>query len=204
VSESAVPVNTINGELSYDVTGQALTNLPLLNRNYYQLMQLAPGAVNTGDVTGDTRGTSSTAMAGAGGLSMSGARTSSVNYMLDGGDNNDTFVTGPSQIVPLDSVQEFKVQTNGADASYGRNPIETNAVTKSGTNSYHGTAYEYYRGAALSTTPFFDKANELPKANFVRNQFGGSFGGPIKRDKLFFFAAAEAIRVGGSSQNLAY
>src|SRR5262249_3217645 len=171
---------------------------------YYNLMQLTPGAADTGSVTGDMRGGSTNAQAGGGGLAVGGARTSQINYMLDGGENNDTFVAGVAQIVPIDSVQEFKVQTNGATAEFGRNPVVTNVVTKSGTNSFHGSAYEYYRGAGLSTAPFFDKANDIPAGNFVRNQFGGSLGGPILRDKLFFFGAMEGVRVRSSSSDIAY
>jgi hypothetical protein len=195
VSESALTINTTNGELSHEVSGKELRELPLLNQNYYDLMKLTPGAVDTGSVTGDTRGFS---MAGGGGVAVGGARTSSVNYMLDGAENNDTFVAGVAQDVPLDAVQEFKVQTSGASAEFGRNPVATNVVSKSGTNVLHGGLYELYRGAALSTTPFDDKASGNPKSNFVRNQFGGSLGGRIIKDKLFYFGSMEGIRVRSS------
>ena len=92
---------------------------------------LTPGASNAGAVTGDTRGL---------GLAIAGQRTSSVNFMLDGGANNDTFNSTVGQTVPLDAVQEFRVQTNGSTAEFGRNPININAVTKSGTASLHGSA----------------------------------------------------------------
>jgi hypothetical protein len=202
VTESALIINTTNGELGHEVSGEALQQMPLLNRNYYNLMQLTAGAADTGSVSGDMRGSSG--QAGGGGLAIAGARTSEINYMLDGGENNDTFVAGVAQIVPLDSVQEFKIQTNGMGAEYGRNPVVTNVVTKSGTNAYHGSAYEYYRGASLSTDPFFDKANGIPKANFVRNQFGGSFGGAVVKDKLFYFGTAEGVRVRSRSTQFAY
>src|SRR5262249_46652075 len=100
--------------------------------------------------------------------------------------------------VPLDAVQEFKVQTNGANAEYGRNPVVTNVVSRSGTNAIHGSVFEQYRGAALSTAPFDDKASGNPKSNFVRNQFGGTFGGHIIKDKLFYFGSMEGIRVRSS------
>jgi len=193
VVESSVAINTTSGELGHEVDEKQLMTMPLLNRDYYNLMQLTPGAVDTGSTTGDTRGR---------GLAIGGARTSQVNFMLDGGENNDTFVAGVAQNVPLDAVQEFRVQTNNATSEYGRNPVVTNVVTKSGANAYHGSAYEFYRGAALSTTPFNDKANLLPKSNFVRNQFGASFGGAIIKDKLFYFGSFEGqrIRSGGNAQ----
>jgi len=196
VTESTLAINTLNGELSHEISGKELHELPLLNQNYYELMKLTPGAADTGSVTGDVRGSS--AMSGGGGIAVGGARTSSVNFMLDGAENNDTFVAGVAQDIPLDTVQEFKVQANGATAEYGRNPVITNVVSKSGTNALHGSLYEVYRGAALSTATFDDKASGNPKSNFVRNQFGGSLGGRIIKDKLFYFGSVEGIRVRSS------
>jgi len=199
VVESPIVINTTSGELSHEITGKQLHELPLINQNYYNLMLLTPGAIDTGSLSGDTRGGS--VGAGGGGIAVGGARTSSINFMLDGAENNDTFVAGVAQDIPLDAVQEFKVQTNSATAEYGRNPVVTNVVSKSGTNAFHGSAYEVYRGAGLSTTPFDDKASGSAKSNFVRNQFGGSLGGRIIKDKLFFFGALEGVRVRSSSTN---
>jgi len=199
VVESPMVINTTSGELSHEITGKQLHELPMINQNYYNLMLLTPGAIDTGSLSGDTRGGS--VGAGGGGIAVGGARTSSINFMLDGAENNDTFVAGVAQDIPLDAVQEFKVQTNGATAEYGRNPVVTNVVSKSGTNAFHGSAYEIYRGAGLSTTPFDDKASGSAKSNFVRNQFGGSLGGHIIKDKLFFFGALEGVRVRSSSTN---
>ncbi len=114
VIESAISINTTNGEVAHEITGRQLHELPLLNQNTYGLMLLTPGASDTGSVTGDTRGGS--VMAGGGGVAVGGARTSSINFMLDGTENNDTFIAGAAQDIPLDSVQEFKMQTNGASA----------------------------------------------------------------------------------------
>lgn len=190
VTDIAVPINTANGELSRQISRVELENLPLLTRNPYNLVALAPGAADTAAVTGDTRGV---------GLSVAGARTSSVNFMLDGGENNETFLAGVGQEIPLDAVQEFRVQTNAMTAEFGRNLIVTNVITKSGTNRFHGSAYEYYRGAGLSSTPFDDNASGTGKSNFVRNLFGASAGGPISRDKTFFFASFEGLRVRSSA-----
>jgi len=179
-------INTTSGDLSRTVSEKEIIQLPLLTRNPYALVALAPGASDTGMVTGDTRGL---------GLAVAGQRTSSVNFMLDGGENNNTFDASVGQTVPLDAVQEFRVQSNNMTSEFGRNAIVTNVITKSGGNAIHGSAYEFYRGAGLSSTPFDDNANGSPKSNFVRNQFGGSVGGPIIKDKTFYFGSFEGLRV---------
>lgn len=189
VSESIQAINTTSGELSREITSKDLETLPLLTRDPYALVGLAAGAVDTGSISGDTRGL---------GVAIAGARTSSLNFMLDGGENNDTFVAGVGQTVPLDAVEEFKVQSNSTTAEFGRNAVNVNVRTKSGTNTFHGSAYEYYRGAGLSASTFDDNANGIPKSNFVRNQFGGSLGGPIIKDKFFFFGSLEGVRVRSS------
>jgi hypothetical protein len=180
------PVNTTTGELSRTVNEKEIMNLPLITRNPYALVSLAPGASDTGAVTGDVRGL---------GLAVNGMRTSSINFMLDGGENNDTFFAGVGQNIPLDAVQEFRVQTNAMTAEFGRNAIVTNVVTKSGSNSLHGSLYEFYRGSDLASSTFDDNASGTPKSNYVRNQFGGSAGGRIIKDKTFFFGSYEGVRV---------
>src|SRR5215510_5586757 len=197
LSEESALINTATGAVSRAVTEKEITQLPLITRNPYDLVGLTPGASNTGVVTGDTRGL---------GLAIAGQRSSSINFMLDGAENNDAFVAGVGQATPLDAVQEFRVNTNNTTAEFGRSAIVTNLVTKSGTSDFHGSAYEFYRGAALSATPYDDNANGLAKSNFVRNQFGGSIGGPISipqvydgKDKTFFFTSFEGLRIRSSS-----
>jgi len=194
VSEQAVIVNTVSGDLSRTITQSEVSNLPMLSRNPYSLMTLAPGAASTSGVVGDARG-GVTGDATSGGVAVNGQRTSSVNYLLDGGDNNATFAAGTAQTVPLDAVQEFRIQTNNMTAEFGRNAVVTNVITKSGSNRFHGSAYEYYRGSALSSSSFQDNANGTPKARFVRNQFGASAGGPVWKDKTFYFGSLEGTRV---------
>jgi outer membrane receptor protein involved in Fe transport len=189
VAEKTVAVNTQSGDLSFSITPAQVMDLPLVTRNVYSLLGSASGAADTGSVTGDTRGL---------GLAVNGQRTSDINFMLDGGENNDAFVAGVGQSVPLDAVQELRVETNNMTAEFGRNAIVVNAITKGGGNAFHGSAWEYYRGAALSSTPFDDNASGVAKSNFVRNQFGFSAGGPIRKDKTFFFGSMEAIRVRSS------
>jgi len=190
VSESSLVINTSSAELGREITSKDLENLPLLTRDPYRLAALTAGAADTGSVTGDTRGL---------GLAINGQRASSINFMLDGAENNDTFIAGVGQTVPLDSVQEFKIQSSSTTSEFGRNSVQVNVATKPGTNVLHGSAYEYYRGAALSTANFDDNARGIKKAGFVRNQFGGSLGGPIKKDKIFFFGSLEPIRVRSSA-----
>ena len=193
VESSALQVNTTSGDASSVINSRQLEVLPLLTRNPYALVALAPTVADTATSNGDTRGL---------GLSVGGQRTSSINFMLDGSENNETFVTGPSTIVPLDAVQEFRVQTNSMTSEFGRNALVTNVITKSGTNEFHGSVYEYYRGSALSSTPTDDKARGLAKSNFVRNQFGASGGGAIFPDKTFYFAAFEGLQVRSSANNI--
>ncbi|HEY8462364.1 MAG TPA: TonB-dependent receptor, partial [Blastocatellia bacterium] len=190
LTEEGAPLDVSTGAVSRIVTQREIIQLPLLTRNPYDLVGLTPGASNTGVVTGDTRGL---------GLAIAGQRPSSINFMLDGAENNDAFVAGVGQMTPLDAVQEFRVQTNNNTAEFGRNAIVANLITKSGTSDFHGSAYEFYRGAALSATPYDDNANGLGKSNFVRNQFGGSLGGPVIKDKTFFFGSLEALRIRSSS-----
>src|SRR5205809_3025153 len=126
-------------------------------------------------------------------LFSNGNREQSNNFMLDGADNNfrrnGLITLRPS----VESVREFKIQTNMFQAEQGRNPGATvNVITKSGSNAFHGSAYEFLRNAKLDAKTFFQKPG--PKPQFQQNQFGGSFGGPIRRDKLFFFTNYEGFR----------
>ncbi len=190
-----VAVNTVSGEVAREITASELANMPLLTRNPYNLVLLAPGAVDTNAANGDAQGI---------GVSVAGSRNRSINFLLDGSENNETFATGPSTLVPVDAIEEFKVQTNSMTAEFGRNTLQANVVTKSGSNSLHGSAYEYYRGSALSSQPVEEKVNGLPKSRYVRNVFGGSLGGPIVKNKTFFFGALEGIRVRSSGRNFYY
>lgn len=130
------------------------------------------------------------------GFSINGQRESSTNLLLDGAANNDEFAGAIGQQVPLDSIQEFTVLTSNFTAEYGRaSGGIVNVVTRSGSNNFHGTAYEFNRVSALSTNSFENNANGIPKSVFVRNEFGYSIGGPIKHDKLFVFSSTEWTRI---------
>ncbi len=135
-------------------------------------------------------------------LMASGAESGS--FLLDGSDNNDAYNSGPGQIVPLDSVEEYRLMTHNFTAEYGRNTgFIANVVTKSGTNDFHGAAYYFNRNSALAANTYENNARGIPRPVFNRHQLGGAVGGPILRDKLFFYAAVEPILV-RSSATLSY
>ena len=188
-NETAV-VNTENQTLSQVITSNQITDLPTLTRNPYDLVATA------GNVTEDTQ-----SMRGAN-VSMNGQRSADTNILLDGAENVDLFTAQVGQSVPLDSVQEFRVSTSNFTAEYGRaGGGVVNVTTKSGTNQFHGTLYEYNRVSALASNTYNNSANGLPNDVFTRNQFGYAIGGPIKKDKLFFFSSTEWTRVRSDTTN---
>jgi outer membrane receptor protein involved in Fe transport len=178
-------INTRTQEISTTVTQTQLRELPTITRNPYDLVSLAGTASDQDQTTH-----------GAMGVSLNGLRSASTNVLLDGAANNDEFAGSVGQQVPLDAVQEFSVISNNFSAQYGRaSGGIVNVVVKSGTNALHGSGYEFFRNDSLATNTFDNKARDIEKSPFDRNQYGGSAGGPIKRDKAFFFASAEYIRV---------
>ena len=191
VSEAAVQVNTETQTLSTNVSSQQLRELPTITRNPYLLAGVSGNVSDAGTGMGG-------ASAGARGVgfAVNGLREASTNVLLDGSANNDSFTAGVGQQVPLDSLQEFSLLTNNFTAEYGgASGAIVNVVTKSGTNDFHGTAYEFNRVSALSSNSFNNNAYDIPKSVFTRNQFGYSVGGPIKKDKLFFFSSTEWTRI---------
>ena len=205
VGAGGTEVNTENQQLSNVVTAQEVINLPTVTRNPYDLVATA-GNVSQGDQYNEfTRGA---------GFNINGQRSASTDILLDGGENVDLFTAQVGQTVPLDSVQEFRVITSDFTAQYGRaSGGVVNVVTKSGTNNFHGSAYEYNRISALASNTYENSArlnNALAtgecttadisacpgrKGVFTRNQFGLSLGGPIVKDKLFFFGNGEGLLV---------
>src|SRR6516162_795423 len=189
-SAETAAVNTENQTLSQVVTAQQITDLPTLTRNPYDLVATA------GNVTEDTQ-----SMRGAG-ISINGQRSADTSILLDGGDNVDLFTASVGQSVPLDSVQEFRISTSNFTAEYGRTGGGVvNVTTKSGTNQFHGSLYEFNRVSALSSNPYQNDANNIPKPGFTRNQFGYALGGPIVKNKLFFFSSTEWTRVRSDATN---
>jgi len=181
------PIELENAQISNVVDAKRMNDLPLLVRDPYSLVLLSPGVTQSNSSLG--------------GFSANGASERSNNFLLDGVDNNDTEVPGiPSGLNSLnpDSTQEFRVITNNYAAEYGRNNgaiIE--AITKSGTNQIHGTAYEFGRYNAMGARDFFNPAegpNGGPQNPYIRNDFGASAGGPIKKDRTFWFGNYEGQR----------
>jgi hypothetical protein len=181
-------VDTSSSQLGAVVNERASTELPLNQRDVYQLLQLQPGVQS--QLGNDTFYGSDR----PGVVTVNGGRGRANNYSVNGGDGNDLFANLPAVQPSPDSIEEFKVITNSFDAEYGRNSgAVVNVVTKSGTNEFHGNVYEFFRNTVLNARPFtFVPA---PKPDFHQNQFGGTFGGPIKKDKTFFFGAYEGRRI---------
>src|SRR5437870_1527248 len=186
VEANADLVETRSGALSRVVTQQNIVELPLNGRNAASLVLLAPG---TADLqAGNARGRGDTQQTatypGAQSITSNGARADDINYNLDGGSNQDHYTNVNNPFPNPDALEEFSVQTNSYSAEYGRGSgAIVNVVTKSGTNQLHGSAFEFLRNGDMNARNFFARTHDFLK----RNQFGGSLGGPIKKDRLFFF-----------------
>jgi hypothetical protein len=197
VETSVALVETQSTAVSALVSPQQMVDLPLNGRNFEQLLNLAPGVTPTGPGTTTLYGTGP-------GFSISGSRTEGEQFLLDDTNMADFWnhqagsqVLGTS--LGVEAIQEFSVLTNTYSSQFGGNGAVMNAASKSGTNTLHGSAYGFLRDSALDSRNYFDfeGANNQPyKPGFHRNQFGGSVGGPIKTNKLFFFANYEGLRQG--------
>ncbi|PYU67146.1 MAG: hypothetical protein DMG49_19785, partial [Acidobacteria bacterium] len=188
-------IQTASSTLGTVVNTRSMESLPLSTRNYTNLLAMTAGA-NAGVANSTTLGKSAT------GIAVNGADIGQNTYLQDGvavntwsstnttqeGTNSGAFPT-PNP----DTIQEFKIQTGNYDAGYGRNPgANVNVITKSGTNDFHGSAFEFFRNTSLNANDYFFNAGSAPgtpKPTLNQNQFGGTFGGPVKKDKVFFFVA---------------
>jgi len=197
VTEEAPIVDTTRDVLGEVVDRKLVEQLPLNGRDFGKLVALVPGA------TVEPSGVAAI-QSGFGQFSINGNRDRSNNYTLDGTDNNDPFFnnsalnqTGiggaPASLLPIDAIQEFNLQSQ-FPAEYGRNSGSViNILTKSGTNKLHGSAFEFLRNSAMDARNYFNRVPAL-KTGFKNNQFGASLGGPIVKDKTFFFGAYEGQR----------
>jgi outer membrane receptor protein involved in Fe transport len=203
VTESVPLVETSSTTLSQVVDRQLVQELPLNGRDFGKLVALTPGVTVEGSgVAGSEKG--------FGQFNIDGNRDRSNNYNLDGTDNNDPFfnnsalnqvgITGaPATLLPLDSIQEFNIQSQFG-SEYGRNSGSVvNIVTRSGSNAFHGSLYEYNRNSAFDARNYFNTKFQSdgtpnPQSRFNNNNFGGSLGGPLIKDKAFFFFAYEGQR----------
>ena len=194
-------VDTTTSTLKETIGEQTIEDAPLNGRNPISLILLVPGVVR------DPRAsvTSGNTYPGATGISINGNRSNTTNYILDGASNNDNYVNAPAPLPNPDALQEFSVQTNNFDAEFGRLPGGVvNAVTKSGVNQLHGSAFEYIRNNAFNAANYFAAVTNGVKTDdgLKRHQFGGTVGGPVflshlydGRDKSFFFVSLQETLV---------
>src|SRR6266404_8194008 len=194
VTESVPLINTTSPEIGRTIENEEIKNLPLVNRNAYQLLELTPGVQNSNFNAGQpnpviTLGYPEQRTFINGGVD---GGAGSVSYYLDGGINM-TGLRNTGNILPNpDAIQEYRVQTNNYAAEYGKmsSGVMT-VITKSGTNHYHGLLSEYFRNDVLNANNW---GSALARPELRRNQYGGTFGGPIKKDKSFFFASYQGLR----------
>jgi hypothetical protein len=200
VTEAAPQIDLTSSTLTGQVESQTVLELPLNGRDWTSLATLHPG-VNLIETQMDYA-TSARGNRGFGAeLTVSGQRTTNNNYRLDGVSVNDYANSGPGNVIGaalgVDAIQEFSVLTGGFSAEYGKaSGGVVNAITKSGTNAFHGDVYEFIRNSALDSRDYFARSGDTPIAQFRRNQFGAAIGGPIIKDKTFFFFDYEGFRQG--------
>lgn len=194
VQGTATQLQTTSQALGNVTNEQMVNNLPLVTRNYLEILGLSPGvSTNITDAAAIGRGNVGIE------YSTSGNIENDNNYQMNGAQVNDLMgsgsLSGGAPVPNPDSIQEFKVQTGQYDASYGRNAgANVNVVTKSGTNEFHGDAWEYFRNTDLNANNFFLNAAGQPRGVLNQNQFGGTVGGPVLKDNLFFFGSYQGTR----------
>jgi Carboxypeptidase regulatory-like domain len=202
VNNQAVQLDTASTQMGEVISGQTITSVPLATRSYTDLLALQPGVVpvSSGLAGGQggqfsATGFTFTPVSGdlnAGNQSVNGQRESSNGFLLNGTTVQEFAFSGAAIIPNLDSIAEFRIVTNNFDAEYGNYAGgQINVITKSGANRFHGSAFEFLRNTAFDARNFFAAKRD----DYKQNQFGGTFGGPIKRDKLFFFGDYQGNRV---------
>lgn len=196
VEANPLEVDTVSTQLGTVIDSRPIRDLPLNGRNVYQLMVLQPGV----SVPHGGGGNPSMGGVGPAVFSSGGGRLTMNNFMVDGGDTNGTYANEATVELIPDAVEEFRVITSSANAEFGRNAGSVvNVISKSGSNSWHGNAFEFLRNELLNARNFF----EIDRAPFKLNQFGGTLGGPIQKDKTFFFGSFQtSLRRQGISGSL--
>jgi hypothetical protein len=203
VSSSALHVDTENTQMGEVITGNEMTSVPLVSRSYTDLMALQPGVVPTssglsGALAGpfNSTGVVLPLVSGdlnAGGLSVNGMREADNGFLLNGATVQEVGFGGTAVIPNLDSIAEFRILTNNFDAEYGNySGGQINVITKSGTNAFHGDAFEFLRNTDFDAANYFAQGI---RGAYHQNQYGGTLGGPVKHDKIFFFADYQGNRV---------
>src|SRR5579863_8196445 len=204
VTSTAVHVEESSTQMGEVIDSQKITEVPLVTRSYTDLLTLQPGVSSI--ASGLSGGTSGQFVSlgfainlvsgdlNAGNYSVNGMREASNGFLLNGAVVEETAVHGTAAIPDLDSIDEFRIITNNFDPEYGSYAGgQINVITKSGTNRFHGNAFEFLRNTVLNTHNYFDLPGSKLGA-FQQNQFGGTFGGPILRNKLFFFGDYQGNR----------
>jgi hypothetical protein len=198
VSESATHVETVDTQRGEVITGTQMTSVPLISRSYTDLLALQSGVVPVTSVTSDTvQDVGAAALSPSGDLnpgtiSINGQREFANSFVLNGSDVEEDVNMGTAIIPNLDSIAEFRILTSNFDAEYGEfSGGQISVVTKSGTNAFHGDLFEFLRNTDLDARNYFSPT----RGTFDQNQFGGTIGGPIRRNKVFFFADYQGTRL---------
>jgi hypothetical protein len=195
ITGSSPLVQTSTSELGTTVSEEQIKTLPLNGRNFVSLTRTVPGVVR-GIPGANIDGAGSLAWRASASFSANGLRPRDNNYLLDGVDNNETWLQTVVLFPSVEALDEFKLQTSTYSAEFGRSlGGVVNIQIKSGANAYHGDAFEFLRNSAFDANNFFNNRAGRAKPDFKQNQFGGTFGGPIFRDKTFFFADYQGFRV---------
>jgi hypothetical protein len=203
VTADALHVETVSSQMGEVIESKQMTDVPLISRSYTDLLALQPGVISqasgmTGAYAGSfiSAGFAVPQVSGdlnSGALSVNGMRESANGFILNGVLVQEVGYSGAGAIPNLDSIAEFRILTNNFDAEYGNYAgAQINVVTKSGTNQWHGNAFEFLRNTDLNAKNYFDVGN---RGAYHENEFGGTFGGPIKKDRIFFFADYQGDRV---------
>jgi hypothetical protein len=197
VNESAVHVETSSTQMGELITGAQMTSVPLNGRSYTDLLALQPGVAPETSINSNTVqdvGASALSPSGdlnPGTIAINGQREFANSFIVNGSDVEEDVNMGAAIVPDLDSIAEFRILTNNFDAEYGEfSGGQINVVTKSGTNAFHGNVFEFLRNTNLDARNYFSPT----RGTFVQNQFGGTIGGPIVHDKIFFFADYQGTR----------
>jgi len=198
VSSSAIHVETVDTQMGEVITGKQMTAVPLNGRSYTDLLALQSGVVPVTSLTSDTVqdvGASALSPSGSlnpGTISINGQREFANSFVVNGSDVEEDVNMGAAIVPNLDSIAEFRILTSNFDAEYGEfSGGQISVVTKSGTNEFHGNAFEFLRNTDLDSRNFFSPT----RGAFKQNQFGGTLGGPIRKNRLFFFADYQGTRL---------
>jgi hypothetical protein len=193
VTEQTPLLQTENASLGQVVEARKVLEMPLNGRNVFSLVALVPGVVPGGQSSQTPTGTNPFAWAN---FQIGGGQANQSASYIDGAPNNSSYVNHTMLVPTQDAVQEFRVQTNNLGPEFGRLAGGViNLTTKSGTNQFHGSAYEYLRNRSLNANTFFNNRAGVKRPAFSQNQFGANLGGPIRRDKTFFFGSYEGFRL---------